>query len=147
MASNIPLTEIREEGTVDSAAEIAIVPRDHATVDSPTSSPRICPPVFSRPRAPRRGSSASRVDVDYFDKEGVNELSRTLSRMSTHETLPVTYEAGRDSSAPSQLEAASDETLATADRPFDFEKGFRNYVKECVILTLSRILVADLCRL
>jgi ATP-binding cassette, subfamily G (WHITE), member 2, SNQ2 len=139
MASNNPLTEIREEGAVDSATDIAVVTRNPTAVHDPTSSPRICPPIFSRPRGARRGSSASRVEVDFFDKEGVNELSRTLTRMSTHETLHVPD----DGPQASDSDVASEETLANPDRPFDFEKAFRHYMKQYVILMPCHALTTE----
>jgi ATP-binding cassette, subfamily G (WHITE), member 2, SNQ2 len=123
--ANDPLAEIREEGAFD----IDVVPRDHAQPSDPSCSPRVRP-AFPRPR---RASSASHVNVDYFDQQGVDELSRTLTRMSTMDTLPVTLEASPESVAVSRSDVASEETLATADRPFDFEKGFRNYVKAYAI--------------
>jgi ATP-binding cassette, subfamily G (WHITE), member 2, SNQ2 len=127
MASNVPLSEIREEGPA--GTDIAVVPRS----DDPSSSPRICPAPF-RPRAARRESSASHVNVDFFDKEGVNELSRTLTRMSTHETLRVTEETP-DSDAESEV-TLSNLKDRDPNRPIDFEKGFRHYVKQYVVLSI-----------
>ncbi|KAG5644207.1 hypothetical protein DXG03_008870 [Asterophora parasitica] len=68
----------------------------------------------ARPKI-RRGSTASHVDVNYFDPEGVRNLNRTLTRMSHANDRPSL--------------ATSDDTL-TADGPFDFEKTLKNLVKQ-----------------
>ncbi|TFK38227.1 pleiotropic drug resistance ABC transporter [Crucibulum laeve] len=71
------------------------------------------------PPRKRRGSSVSRVDIDFFDPTGVRDLHRTLSRKSTHhgEKRPSTTE--------------SDITLAPiGDGPFDFEKTLRGLLRK-----------------
>ncbi|KAF5378810.1 hypothetical protein D9615_006999 [Tricholomella constricta] len=90
----------------------------HSHTTSPITSPKLdSGPAISRPsQKQRRGSTASHVDVDFFDPEGVRHLNRTLTRMSiatSHRPESIT----------------SDETLTT-DGPFDFEKTLRSFVKK-----------------
>lgn len=67
----------------------------------------------------RRNSTASQVNVDFFDPAGVRHLNRTLSQMSTQ----------NDQQQASSVH--SDATLTT-DGPFDFEKTLRNVMKKYV---------------
>ena len=60
--------------------------------------------------------SASRVNLDHFDPQGVRELSRTLSR-SSKQARPVT--------------ARSDDTL-TPEQPFSLEKTLRSALDKYV---------------
>lgn len=84
---------------------------------SPPPSPTI------QKRRPRGSTVVSRVDIGYFDPTGVDELRRTMTRMSA-QTVPATI-------APSDK---SELTLAfgPGDGPFDFEKTLRQVVKKCV---------------
>ncbi|KAH9926069.1 uncharacterized protein B0H18DRAFT_1119219, partial [Fomitopsis serialis] len=73
------------------------------------------------------------VSVGHFDREGVDELKRTMSRMSTAQRsekrgapsaglLPT--HASHHSS-----DRSSDHTLAPGDGPFDFEKSLQQMVR------------------
>ncbi|KAI0930785.1 hypothetical protein AcV7_004877 [Taiwanofungus camphoratus] len=76
----------------------------------------------------RRGSH---VDVTHFDPPGVDELRRTLSRMTTDQALGQcddrTEREKRKSSAPSDT---TSETLITSNGAFDFEKALRNVIRK-----------------
>jgi hypothetical protein len=76
-------------------------------------------------RVPGRGAG-SRVTVGYFDREGVDQLRRTLTHVS---------EAGQDPA----LNALSSETLSVPHTgPFDFEKTLRVIMKKCVVVLPHR---------
>ncbi|KAF8069190.1 pleiotropic drug resistance ABC transporter [Lyophyllum atratum] len=82
------------------------------------------------PSRRRRSSSASHVDVDFFDPDGVRDLKRTLTRMST-------VGEGAKGDAQHMTSTDSDDTVA-GDGAFDFEKTLRSAVKmreEANILT------------
>jgi ATP-binding cassette, subfamily G (WHITE), member 2, SNQ2 len=88
----------------------------------PRSSP---PPVYRDPHRARAQSSASRVGIDYFDPTGVQDLRRTLRRMSTSNTR------GEVSQKPVSVHSpASETTLSVEDSPFDLEKTLRSIVKK-----------------
>lgn len=76
------------------------------------------------PRAPHRipgRGAGSRVTVGYFDREGVDNLRRTLTQLS-------------ESQEPGDLNALSSETLSVpATGPFDFERTLRTIMKKCVV--------------
>ncbi|KAJ8508468.1 hypothetical protein ONZ45_g9277 [Pleurotus djamor] len=61
---------------------------------------------------PRRGSSVSHVDVDFFDRPGFNQLQRTLTEASRRN--PVNNEK--------RISSDSETTLTFGDGPFDLEK-------------------------
>jgi ATP-binding cassette subfamily G (WHITE) protein 2 (SNQ2) len=132
MADPTPLTDIREE---DITAAIPTLPgptaaanqanvtfhnlRHHEESDvHPISSPPS--PIIPRQRT-RRSSSVSRVDIGHFDPQGVDELRRTLSRISANRQ-------GDD--ANKSVISRSDITLAVGDGPFNFEKCLRDVVKK-----------------
>jgi len=70
-------------------------------------------------RIPGRGAG-SRVTVGYFDREGVDQLRRTLTHISESRQQP--------------LHALSSETLSVPSTgPFDFEKTLRVIMKKCVV--------------
>jgi ATP-binding cassette subfamily G (WHITE) protein 2 (SNQ2) len=72
-------------------------------------------------RIPGRGAG-SRVTVGYFDREGVDQLRRTLTTLSESRQDPA-------------LNALSAETLSVpATGPFDFEKTLRVIMKKCVVV-------------
>ena len=66
----------------------------------------------------RSGSSVSRVNVEFFDPEGVQALRRTMT------------EEAKDRNRPSVASSSSDHTLT--DGPFDFEKTVRHFVRRYV---------------
>ncbi|TFK38228.1 pleiotropic drug resistance ABC transporter [Crucibulum laeve] len=79
-------------------------------------------PTIANEKVPkkRRGSSASRVDIDFFDPAGVRQLQRTLSRMSTnHEDEKRPGTGSSDSTA-----------TAIGDGHFDFEKTLRDILRK-----------------
>lgn len=89
--------------------------------------PRVAPAAAPRPRGGRRGSA---VSIDYFNPEGVRDLQRTLTNMSTLEldnARPRT-DPGRKASSSVDSEA----TLTPGDGPFDFEKSLRQFLKRFV---------------
>ncbi|EMD36973.1 hypothetical protein CERSUDRAFT_114880 [Gelatoporia subvermispora B] len=72
-----------------------------------------------RPAPPKQ---PSHVDVGFFDREGVNELRRNISRLS--ESLG--QEQPRPSSGRSEgASVFSDDTLIPGDGPYDLEKALR----------------------
>ncbi|KAG5638577.1 hypothetical protein H0H81_011797 [Sphagnurus paluster] len=132
------MSDPRPNSSSGSASELSELPtRDalnaHRVPASPQTSPRVTydtpkflssmPPVSSRPAKPRRNSNASRVEVDYFDPEGVRNLNQTLTRMSTKGSVP---RVSRDAEAAPSVN--SDLTLT--DGPFDFEKTLKSMVKK-----------------
>jgi ATP-binding cassette subfamily G (WHITE) protein 2 (SNQ2) len=81
------------------------------------------PPSPTIQKRRRRGSTVvSRVDIGYFDPTGVDELRRTMTRMSAQTVPQATI-------APSEK---SELTLTFGDGPFDFEGTLRQVVKKCV---------------
>ncbi|KAF9449781.1 pleiotropic drug resistance ABC transporter [Macrolepiota fuliginosa MF-IS2] len=69
---------------------------------------------------PRRGSSVSHVDVAFFDPEGVQELTRSLTRRSTKEPKNQDIES-----------LSTDSTIAPKDgEPFDLAKTLRRIVQK-----------------
>ena len=64
-------------------------------------------------------SSVSRVDIDFFDREGVQQLQRTLTRQ---------HEEEKDQRRRST--SSSDRTLGSkSDEPFDFAKTWQKQVR------------------
>ncbi len=75
-------------------------------------------------RIPGRGAG-SRVTVGYFDREGVDQLRRTLTHVSEARQEPT-------------LGALSSETLSVPTTgPFDFEKTLRVIMKKCVVIFVT----------
>ena len=91
------------------------------------------PPSPSRPSRlarPRRGSSISRVELNFFDPEGVKELERTLTHQSNSNKSNKSNR-GLDS----RQSVASDTTLATKEgEPFDLAKTLRKVIQKLVSL-------------
>ena len=77
--------------------------------------------LSKRPQQDHRPSCASKVDVDFFDPDGVRNLNRTLSHMST----------GRVRERSPSVSAISDDTLIT-EGPFDFERTLRTIMRRYV---------------
>ncbi|KAF9461727.1 pleiotropic drug resistance ABC transporter [Collybia nuda] len=119
MSDNAQLRELPEDG--GSSSPLADLPTRQAL----NAHNNYCPVSFSptcktseRPKRLRRNSTASHVDVDFFDPSGVRQLNRTLSRMSAPNEGDV--ESGS---------TYSDATLTT-DGPFDFERTLRVIMKK-----------------
>ena len=136
MSDPLPLTDIAEETPSGSVSRAASHPTlynidtpfaPHAEEDHLASSNHHGYPDHSRPppvtpklgytRA-RSGSSVSRVNVEFFDPEGVQALRRTMT------------EEAKDRSRPSVASSSTDDTLT--DGPFDFEKTVRHFVRRYV---------------
>ncbi|KAJ7067216.1 pleiotropic drug resistance ABC transporter [Mycena amicta] len=84
----------------------------------PSRSPVVQHRIFDESKVPRRrSSSASRVDVDFFDPAGVHGLQRTVTAMSERSM--------RRPTSPTD----SDGTLTPGDGPFDLEKTLK-FVKK-----------------
>lgn len=139
MSDPLPLTDIAEETPTGSVSRAASHPTlfnigapfsQHAEEDNhaltvhgnhhghPDHSPP--PPVTPKlgyTRA-RSGSSVSRVDVEFFDPEGVQALRRTMTKEA------------KDRDRPSAASSSSDHTLT--DEPFDFEKTIRHFIRRYV---------------
>jgi hypothetical protein len=119
MSDHAQLNVLPEDG--GSSSSLADLPSRRA-LDAHNA---YCPVNFSpttkatRPKRERRNSTASHVDVDFFDPSGVRHLNRTLSRMST-----------RNEGDPESDSTNSDATLTT-DGPFDFERTLRVIMKKC----------------
>ncbi|KDR70391.1 hypothetical protein GALMADRAFT_254847 [Galerina marginata CBS 339.88] len=96
------------------SAEDKLPQADHEFLKHP---PPVSPKqVFTRPRG---NSSVSRVDVDFFDPDGVHQLRRTMTQQKEDE--------------PAQNKRTSQSSDATLhvkdDQPFDFEKTIRHMVR------------------
>jgi ATP-binding cassette subfamily G (WHITE) protein 2 (SNQ2) len=118
MADINSLSDIREEGPATSAA----ANQDTVGFLDANIPPSSAPPSPNIPgRKPRR---MSRVDIGHFDPTGVDELRRTMSRMSL-EPPGDDVEKGKKGTS-----VFSDVTLAMGDGPFDFEKCLRAVMKK-----------------
>jgi hypothetical protein len=105
-------------------SDIQRVAKNDPSVDSLPIAPENPPsnePSPSIPhRVPGRGAG-SRVTVGYFDREGVDQLRRTLTNISESRQEPT-------------LNALSLETLSVpATGPFDLERTLRLIMKKCVV--------------
>ncbi|KAF4583486.1 hypothetical protein EYR38_002237 [Pleurotus pulmonarius] len=95
-------------------------PTDSNTVDSLGKSPHPHHEHAPHHGRPRRGSSVSHVDVDFFDRPGFNQLQRTLTEISRHRKEQHKEDA--------ESSTDSDVTLALGDGPFDLERTARAIV-------------------
>lgn len=109
------------------SAEIQRVARNDPSVDSLPVAPENPHSNEPSPSIPHRipgRSAASRVTVGYFDREGVDQLRRTLTHISESRLEPT-------------LHGLSSETLSVPQSgPFDFEKTLRVIMKKCVVVFL-----------
>lgn len=106
------MSDIQRVAKNDPSVDSLPIAPDHAQVSEVPS------PVAPH-KIPGR-SAASRVTVGYFDREGVDNLRRTLTRFS-------------ESQEPTTLNALSSESLTVpATGPFDFERTLRSIMKKCV---------------
>lgn len=78
----------------------------------------------------RRGSSASRVAVDYFDPEGVSELKRTLTMQSqaARSTRSMEHRAAPGSDESTIVSEAG----ALDTGKFDLDQYLKDLVQRCV---------------
>lgn len=86
------------------------------------------------PRSPRLHDTEEEgrhrhVSLTHFDPTGVDELKRTMSRISERRA-PSTHLVPTGASHHSSDD--SDHTLAPGDGPFDFEKALQQMVRRCV---------------
>ena len=125
MTDTSHLDQIQEDERDAPQPPSSPVAEGHAHHSSPRPS---SPPVARRPARQRAHSNASHVSIDYFDPQGVDELRRTMSRLSTNTARD---RAIAESGSGKQLSDASSEvTIAVGDGPFDFEKTLRAVVKK-----------------
>ncbi|KAH9941401.1 pleiotropic drug resistance ABC transporter [Amylocystis lapponica] len=83
-------------------------------------------PASSRGTSPVRHGSTSRVDIGHFNPAGVEELRRTMSRMSADQGKVTEEKAsGRD-----RQSYVSEATLLPGEGPFDFERSLRQLIKK-----------------
>lgn len=111
---------------------------DNADFIGTHNSPQISPalPCLRSNRA-RHGSTASHISVDYFDPDGVQELRRTLTRMTTEgpEIVDETQEPPATSFVGLKGSEASESTLAPqVEGPFDFANTLRDIVEKYALL-------------
>ena len=108
-------------------SEIQRVAKNDPSVDSLPVAPENPPSNEPSPSIPHRipgRGAGSRVTVGYFDREGVDQLRRTLTHISESRQEPA-------------LNALSLETLSVPQTgPFDFEKTLRVIMKKCVFVFL-----------
>jgi ATP-binding cassette subfamily G (WHITE) protein 2 (SNQ2) len=106
-------------------SDIQRVAKNDPSVDSLPAAPdnthvNELPSPSAPHRIPGRGVG-SRVTMGYFDREGVDQLRRTLTHLS-------------ESQAPAHVDAVSSETLTVpATGPFNFERTLRTIMKKCVV--------------
>jgi ATP-binding cassette subfamily G (WHITE) protein 2 (SNQ2) len=108
-------------------SDLQRVAKSDPSVDSLPIAPEIPQSTEASPviphRIPGRGAG-SRVTVGYFDREGVDQLRRTLTQIN-------------ESRPDHTSNAVSSETLSVpATGPFDFEKTLRVIMKKCVVVVL-----------
>jgi len=86
---------------------------------------------------PRGNSNVSRVDLHFFDPDGVGELQRTLTKQAEQEKFERAHTHTEPVHDPEQGRLSiqsSDETLN--DQPFDFQKTLDRFVRMFVFLIL-----------
>jgi ATP-binding cassette subfamily G (WHITE) protein 2 (SNQ2) len=140
-----PLQDIVEETPSGAVSRSASHPT-LLNIDTTTNSSRTQPeaelhhhhdhdqPHPGSPSRPRRNSSVSHVDINFFDPHGVGELRRTLSQKDEQGKLvraripqqePLhDHEKGRLSVQ------SSDSTLNDPNEPFDFQKTLLRVVRK-----------------
>ncbi|TDL30143.1 hypothetical protein BD410DRAFT_780681 [Rickenella mellea] len=84
------------------------------------------PPTSFNPAGSRKrkGSTASRVDIDYFDPEGVHNLRRTITQLSAATSHG---ESRRNVSLP---EGSDSSEVTIGDEKFDFEQILRTVLQK-----------------
>lgn len=86
------------------------------------------------PQDDDEGMRHRHVPLGYFDPSGVDELKRTMSRVSERHAPSTHLEPSSGSRLSS---AASEHTLTPGDGPFDFEKALQRSIRRCVKTSLS----------
>lgn len=110
--------------------------RDRGRSGSAPSSPAMPSQNHPLTRQMSSSSRSSRVDIGFFDPEGVEQLRRTLSRQSETQSPHIAH-AGPSGRGEGQSihSGSTDETLSGSnDGPFDFEKTLRNLIKKYVLV-------------
>lgn len=128
MTEHRPLGNIQEESLSNNGSR---APSPPALLDADLNTSPVTRYITPSPRAvrPRRGSSVSRVELGFFDREGIKQLERTL----THQSNSNKSNGGSD-----RLQSiASDTTLATKEgEPFDLAKTLRRVIQKSVSLCM-----------
>lgn len=119
----LPLGNIVEESSRPTTS--------HEPVDNVSSPPQVSPVVAHRTYK-RRGSTASHVDVGFFDPEGVQALERTISRMTSNHGDADTQDAA--SYKKFEEKSSSDSSVTLGESRFDFEKTLREVAQRWVSL-------------
>jgi len=119
------LGDIQEESLSNnnSRAPSPPAPLDADLNTSPVT--RFVTPCSLRVARPRRGSSISRVELGFFDPEGIKQLERTLTLRSN---------SSKSNRGLDPIESvASDTTLAIKEgEPFDLAKTLRKVIQKSV---------------
>ena len=101
--------------------------------DASSSAATSSPPHHRR----RPSSSSAHIPFDFFDKEGVQELKRSLTSQSTILARAAERENVQSSQVtPPAPSSSSQSTAFSGEDTFDLEKHLRNAVSKCVILAL-----------
>ena len=93
--------------------------------DSPSNATAPAPPHDQR----RPSSASSHVPFDHFDREGIQELSRSL----TNQSNVLAHTAERANAQTNQLAPpvpSSSSQATTVEDPFDLENYLRNIVRK-----------------
>lgn len=138
MTERRPLGDIQEESLSNNGSR---APSPPALLDvnlntSPVT--RYITPSSPRAARPRRGSSVSRVELSFFDPEGIRELERTLTLQSN---------SNKSNRGLDPLQSvASDTTLATKEgEPFDLAKTLRKVIQKSVSLCMWSLAPHNSC--
>jgi ATP-binding cassette, subfamily G (WHITE), member 2, SNQ2 len=150
---------INHHETSSPTLEKAHVTSSPTTQHHPPSSTRTPHTMMTR----RRNSTASHVDIGHFDPEGVQELRRTMSRMSEQQLgdslarRVSSHHTGVESVPHGQHRRGSDSGGSRGDTEptlggepqedaFDFQKTLKNYIRRYVHLSyvIAHILTGSL---
>lgn len=118
------LTKIREEPPSGFVSREPSIPALHNLAREHESNPPV-PHVHHHHNANRRHSTASRVSVDFFDPEGMNELRQTL----TKDQKSLKQEEERPPTPVSPSSGQSEDTIAADKEGFDLEKMIRKIIR------------------
>jgi hypothetical protein len=126
-------TLINMDSATSSQTQIYGEPREHENTHSEST---------TRPRA---NSSVSRVDLRFFDPDGVGELRRTLTKQGKQEEIERARTHGpEDVHDPEQgrfLPGSFDETLNSHDEPFDFQKTLDRVIRMYVFMASAKLFI------
>jgi hypothetical protein len=127
----LPGVQPAAEGVREVVQEVVGSHSSHSERDEDTRPPKhssiMAGPSQEARYRPHPTRSASHVDINHFDPEGMDALKRTMSRASQ-------AAQGRSESPvpplPTRVKSdRSDMTLTPADGPFDFEKTLRTVIQ------------------